>query len=324
MDLYPLLYSLADGNFHSGETLGKNIGVTRTAIWKQANALKALGVELHSVTGKGYRLPEPMSLLSKEQILAATQIDRTRLEKYFDLHLSVGSTNIEAMKKAQAGYPQYLVMAEHQSQGRGRRGRTWVSPLGKNLYFSLMWSFQNGISALEGLSLLTALIVVRALKRVGCTGSLGLKWPNDVLLNGNKLAGILLEINGDMAGPCQVVIGIGLNINMPQSAAAAIDQPYADLADSAVMLNRNSIAAALIDGLLIELEKFAASGFAPYRQEWESLDVYHSREVQIQSGASIIEGTVAGVDAGGALLLNTSSGIKAISGGEVFPTLRPL
>ena len=324
MDLYPLLYSLADGNFHSGETLGKNIGVTRTAIWKQANALKALGVELHSVTGKGYRLPEPMSLLSKEQILAATQIDRTRLEKYFDLHLTIGSTNIEAMKKAQAGYPRYLVLAEHQSQGRGRRGRTWVSPLGKNLYFSLMWSFQNGVSALEGLSLLTALIVVRALKRVGCTGSLGLKWPNDVLLNGNKLAGILLEINGDMTGPCQVVIGIGLNINMPQSAAAAIDQPYADLADSAGMLNRNRIAAALIDGLLIELEKFASSGFAPYRHEWESLDVYHRREVQIQSGASIIKGTVAGVDAGGALLLNTSSGIKAISGGEVFPTLRPL
>jgi BirA family biotin operon repressor/biotin-[acetyl-CoA-carboxylase] ligase len=323
MDLYPLLYSLADGNFHSGETLGKNLGVTRTAIWKQANALKALGVELHSVTGKGYRLPEPMNLLSREQILATSQTDREALDKYFDLHLSIGSTNIEAMKKAQAGYSRYLVLAEHQSQGRGRRGRTWVSPLGKNLYFSLMWSFQNGVSALEGLSLLTALVVVRALQKAGFAG-LGLKWPNDVLLNGNKLAGILLEINGDKTGPCQVVIGIGLNIKMPQSAGAEIDQPYADLAASGGMINRNWIASALIDGLHTELEKFVVSGFAPYRQEWESLDVYRDKEVQVQSGAGIIRGVVAGVDVGGALLLKTSGGIQAISGGEVFPSLRPV
>lgn len=323
MDLYPLLYSLADGHFHSGETLGKNLGISRTAIWKQANALKALGVELHSVTGKGYRLPEPMNLLSQEQILAISQIDSAELARYFDLHLSIGSTNVEAMKKAQAGYPRYLVLAEHQSQGRGRRGRTWVSPLGKNLYFSLMWSFQNGVSALEGLSLLTALVVVRALQKVGVTG-LGLKWPNDVLLNGNKLAGILLEIHGDMTGPCQVVIGIGLNINMPPSAAVEIDQPYADLASSGGMLNRNRIAAALIDGLHAELEKFAVSGFAPYRQEWESLDVYRGKEVQVQSGVGSIRGVVTGVDVGGALLLNTSSGIQSISGGEVFPSLRPV
>jgi len=323
MDLYLLLHSLADGNFHSGEKLGRSLGITRTAIWKQANALKALGVELHSVTGKGYRLPEPMNLLSREQILATLRIDRAELDKCFDLHLSIGSTNVEAMKKAQSGYPKYLVLAEHQSQGRGRRGRAWISPLGKNLYFSLVWTFQNGVSALEGLSLLTALVVVTVLQKAGFTG-LALKWPNDVLLNGNKLAGILLEVHGDVTGPCQVIIGIGLNINMPSSAAVEIDQPFADLANFGGLLNRNLIAAALIDGLHIELENFANSGFAPYRDAWESLDIYAGKEVQVQSGAGSITGVVAGVDVGGGLLLKTAAGIQCISGGEVFPSLRPV
>src|SRR5690606_22869911 len=114
------------------------------------------------------------------------------------------------------------------SRGKGRRGRTWVSPLGRNIYFSLLWGFQNGVAALEGLSLLCAVAVVRALQRAGVDG-LGVKWPNDVLRHGNKLAGILLEVQGDVTGPCRVVIGIGINVHMPASAGASIDQAYSDL-----------------------------------------------------------------------------------------------
>jgi BirA family transcriptional regulator, biotin operon repressor / biotin---[acetyl-CoA-carboxylase] ligase len=322
MNLVPLLSFLADGNFHSGETLGRELNVSRSAIWKQINALKSLGIELHSVTGKGYRLQEPMTLLSREIILSMLP-DPERFRDCFDVHLTIGSTNTEAMFRAQQGVPTYLVLSEHQSQGRGRRGRTWVSPFGRNLYLSLAWSFQNGIAALEGLSLLVALVVVRALRKLGVVG-LGLKWPNDVLLDGSKLAGILLEIQGDLTGPCKVVIGIGLNVQMPRTAAAQIDQAFSDLQTTSAPLDRNWIAAALISELASGLDRFTRLGFGADRDEWESLDIYKGREVEVSSGSSSIRGSVQGVDDGGALLLNTPTGLRTITGGEVFPSLRPV
>ncbi len=324
MDLYPLLHALSDGNFHSGEALGAQLGVSRTAVWKQIQALRKLGVELHAVTGKGYRLPEPMDLLSRRGIAEHSGLDADILNSCMALHLSIDSTNLAAMQQAQAGASRYLVLAEHQTQGRGRRGRSWVSPLGRNLYLSLVWSFQNGVAALEGLSLLTALVVVRALERTGVTG-LSVKWPNDVLLDGRKLAGILLEVNGDMTGPCKVVIGIGLNVRMPAASAAQIDQAFSDLASAGRVPSRNRIAASLIDELFAELTRFSTSGFGPYRQRWDALDAYRGREVVVQSGAHSIQGRVAGVNSGGALLLDTGKeGVQVISGGEVFPSLRPV
>jgi BirA family transcriptional regulator, biotin operon repressor / biotin---[acetyl-CoA-carboxylase] ligase len=323
MDPAPLISLLADGHFHSGEALGRQLGVSRTAVWKQIRVLRSLGIELHSVIGKGYRLPEPMTLLSREAILSQLSVEPARVNECFDVYLTINSTNTVAMEHAQRGALIHLVLAEHQSQGRGRRGRTWVSPFGRNIYLSLVWSFQNGVAALEGLSLLVALAVVRALKRLGVHG-LALKWPNDVLLDGSKLAGILLEIQGDMTGPCRVVIGIGLNVQMPRAAAAHIDQAFSDLQASAVMLDRNRIAAALIDELFSALDSFDAHGFAPCREEWEALDLYKGREVEVHSGNSTIRGIVKGVDAGGALLLNTASGLQVINGGEVFPSLRPI
>lgn len=323
MDLAPLLSLLSDGDFHSGEALGRKLGVSRTAIWKQIKALQSLGIELHSVTGKGYRLQTPMTLLSREIILSMLPTDAGRLHNCFDVHLTIGSTNTVAMERAQQGAPVYLVLAEHQSQGRGRRGRNWVSPFGRNLYLSMVWSFQNGVAALEGLSLLVALIVVRALNRLGVQG-LALKWPNDVLLDGSKLAGILLEVQGDMTGPCRVVIGIGLNVEMPRAAASQIDQAFSDLQATGVPLDRNHIAATLVDELFRGLDSFNTLGFAPCREEWEALDLYKGREVEVHSGSSSIRGIVKGVDDRGALLLNTESGLRVINGGEVIPSLRPV
>ncbi len=332
MNLSPLLSNLADGGFHSGEALGKSLGISRSAVWKQINALKSLGIEVHSVTGKGYRMPEPMILLNRDSIIAALQEPANQIKDTFTLHLTTGSTNTDAMKMAHAGHERYLVLAEHQTQGKGRRGRQWVSPLGRNLYMSLVWSFQSGVAALEGLSLMVALSVVRALRKSGHSG-LKVKWPNDVLANGSKLAGILLEIHGDVSGPCQVVIGIGVNINMPKSDGLDIDQPYSDLSVVAQqrahtdkhtqVIDRNSIVAALINELFLDLERFVGEGFAPYKQEWESLDIYMNKEVEVSSGANSIIGTVKGVDRGGAMLLNTPAGMITVSGGEVFPSVRP-
>lgn len=324
MDLLPLLQVLSDGQFHSGEQLGASLSLSRSAVWKQVERLRDLGVEVHSITGKGYRLPAAFDLLSREAILANLGGSASEWEQCFDVLFTVGSTNAEAMRLAQGGADRYAILAEHQSQGRGRRGRVWVSPLGANIYISMVVSFQMGIGALEGLSLAVALHVVRALEIEGVKG-LGVKWPNDILLEGRKLAGILLEVCGDLAGPCKVVIGLGLNVRMPKSASAQIDQPYTDLsAHFSGCPDRNKIVATVITELTQGLEQFNVSGFAPLQPYWDSLDVYRSHMVEIRAGSNVVQGKVLGVSNSGALVLETGHGLKIITGGELMPSMRPM
>lgn len=324
MELLPLLQVLSDGQFHSGEQLGGKLCLSRSAVWKQIERLRELGVEVHSVTGKGYRLPATFDLLAREKILDYLGVGSAEWENCFDVLFTVGSTNAEAMRLAQEGADRYLILAEHQTQGRGRRGRVWVSPLGANIYFSMVVSFQMGIAALEGLSLAVALHIVRALEMEGVTG-LGVKWPNDILLEGRKLAGILLEVCGDLAGPCKVVIGLGINIRMPMSASAQIDQPYTDLATHfSRPPDRNKIVATVIDQLSQGLERFKVSGFAPLQSWWDSLDVYRNGMVEVRAGSNVVEGRVLGVSNTGALILETLHGLKVIAGGELIPSMRPI
>jgi BirA family transcriptional regulator, biotin operon repressor / biotin---[acetyl-CoA-carboxylase] ligase len=236
----------------------------------------------------------------------------------------VGSTNTEAMTKAGEGCESYLVMTEHQSLGRGRRGRSWVSPFGHNLYMSMLWSFQGGIAALEGLSLVCALAVKRALNRQSYDG-VGVKWPNDVLFERQKLAGILLEVSGDVSGPCKVVIGIGLNIDMPMLAGRGIDQPFSDLKSMrSVTVDRNLLASVLVSELVSAIKLFQKAGFEPFRDEWQQADVYLGQPVEIQSGQHKQSGLCAGVDEAGRLLLDTTEWVQRIAGGEVMPSLRPV
>lgn len=324
MNVLPLLTRLADGQFHSGQALGHTLGISRAAVWKQIKVLKDLGVDVHAVTGKGYRIPTGLDLLDRNRIVAGFDDDTASLANRFDLHFSTGSTNSDAMHKAEAGETAYLVMAEHQSRGRGRRGRSWVSPFGHNIYMSLLWSFQGGVAALEGLSLVCALVVVRALKREGYEG-FQVKWPNDVLYRGRKLAGILLEVNGDVAGHCRLIIGIGVNSAMPVKAARDIDQPYSDLRlASGRAADRNSLAASLVNELAAGVRQFENDGFAAFREEWMQTDCYLGCEVEIIAGSNTTCGVVAGVDTAGRLLLDTREGRQTISGGELLPSLRPV
>lgn len=324
MNVFPLLAKLADGQFHSGQALGQALGISHAAVWKQIKVLKDLGVDIHAVTGKGYRIPAGLDLLDRNKIIAGMDDGAASLRHGFDLHLSTGSTNSDAMRKAEAGETSYLVMSEHQSNGRGRRGRSWVSPLGHNIYMSLLWSFQNGVAALEGLSLVCALVVVRALKREGYD-DFQVKWPNDVLYRGRKLAGILLEVNGDAAGHCRLIIGIGVNSAMPAKAAGEIDQPYSDLRlVSGRAASRNSLAVSLVNELVSGVRQFEAEGFTAFREEWMRTDTYLGCVVEIIAGSIRTRGRVAGVDAAGRLLLDTDEGRQIISGGELLPSLRPL
>lgn len=324
MDLRPLLRLLASGSFHSGEKLGDELQISRTAVWKQVERLRSLGIEVHSVTGKGYRIPTALSLLSKAQILSQLGASAANWSGSLDVLFSTGSTNVDVMEKAQSGLDRYIVVAEHQTHGKGRRGRTWVSPLGANIYFSMLASFQSGVAALEGLSLVVALLVSRALERCGCR-DLGLKWPNDILVDGKKLAGILLEISGDVAGPCKVVIGIGLNVRMPRSAGAQIDQPYTDLESCfSGVPDRNHLVAQLILDLESGLAEFSRTGFSTFYSLWQHRDIYRGTLVELRSGNSSIRGIAQGVNHSGALLLQTEDGLKVITGGEVVPSLRPV
>lgn len=324
MNLKSLLELLADGAFHSGADLGRTLGISRAAVWKQVERLRQLGVDIHSVTGKGYRMPASLYLLDKDIVLHYLGELAPALEDQFDLFFSIDSTNLEAMRQIQQGVASRIIVAEHQRSGRGRRGRTWISPLGASIYASMVVTFSGGMGALDGLSLAVAVMVRRVAVRCGCHG-VGLKWPNDLQVDGRKIAGILLEISGDLTGPCRVIIGIGLNVSIPESAARAIDQPFSDLAShSDHTLDRNHVLAMLIQEMHAGLAQFEEDGFAAFHEEWDAADVYKGRSVELVSGSNKVKGVVRGVADTGALLLETDEGIRAMTGGELSYRLREI
>ncbi|MEX2129866.1 MAG: bifunctional biotin--[acetyl-CoA-carboxylase] ligase/biotin operon repressor BirA [Pseudohongiellaceae bacterium] len=325
---YSLLEILGDGVFHSGEDLGRSLNVSRTAIWKQIRKLKQLGLEIESVSGRGYCLAHGVTLLNRQAIREGLSPQSDSALSEIDLYLSIDSTNSEAMRRIQKGAKgRQLIVAEQQLAGRGRRGRAWLSPMARNVYMSLIWPFDNGITALEGLSLVIALSLVRALQELGLPGMehLRVKWPNDVWLQNKKLAGILLELQGDAQGPLQVVIGIGLNVNMPLQLHQEIQQPVTDLSSNGnFKVDRNRIVTQVVSQLDKDLRQFSASGFAAFKDTWHQYDVFHGQTVEVTRGNNRIVGKVTGVDATGALVLSTPTGIELITGGEVFPSVRVL
>nr|WP_246480700.1 bifunctional biotin--[acetyl-CoA-carboxylase] ligase/biotin operon repressor BirA [Motiliproteus sediminis] len=312
-----MLAVLADGEFHSGEALGEQLGVSRAAVWKQLKKLEQLGVTLHSVKGRGYRLPDTLVLLDEERISAALDPSVRRQLTSIQRSLILESTNATAMAESLRGDRHgCLYLAEQQTAGRGRRGRPWISPFGRNLYFSLCWTFSGGAAALEGLSLLVGLAVSQGLADMGIE-DVQLKWPNDLLRQRRKLAGILLEMSGDASGQCQVVIGVGINVAMSKETAAAIDQPWCDLSDRAVPVDRNQLLAAVLNRLLPGLQRFSREGFEPFRAAWMARDAFAGESVVLSTPRHQIEGRCLGVDRSGALLLQTEQGQQAFHGGEV-------
>ncbi len=318
MGLQALLGILADGEFHSGESLGEALGVSRAAVWKQLKKLDALGLDCHSIKGRGYRLPGGINLLDQvrfqSMLDAAVRSDLTAVE----LALSLPSTNGLAAEQAQQGDCHgHLYIAEQQTAGRGRRGRSWASPFARNLYFSLTWSFAGGAAALEGLSLVVGLAVLQGLAGEGVDG-VQLKWPNDLLHQGNKLAGVLLEMSGDASGQCQVVIGVGVNVAMPGDAATDVTQPWTDLQRiTGQSLDRNRILASLLNALVPALRLFEQQGFAPFKPLWQQHNAHQGQQVRLATERFSQQGECLGVDGSGALLLQTAEGVKAFHGGEL-------
>lgn len=320
-----LIRCLADGRFHSGQRLADEAGISRTAIWKRLKRMESdCQLEIQAVPGRGYRLAEPLELLDRSQILGS--VDREQAERLgqLTLHQRIGSTNNWLLQQANVGVPSASVcLAEQQTAGRGRRGRVWTSPFGTNIYLSLLWRFNLPPAQLSGLSLAAGLAVLQALAGQGIEGP-GLKWPNDILWDGRKLAGLLLELVGETGGPSQVVLGVGLNLRLSDAQGAAIDQPWIDLRGlpGRPQPSRNRMAAALISELLRMLAAFEQQGFAPLVEEWNRRDLYHGRPVVLSSPQGQLQGVHRGVDAGGALLLEQGGELRACHGGEL--SLRPL
>lgn len=313
-----LLKLLADGEFHSGQVLGDAIGVTRAAVWKQLQQLEAeLGIEIHKVRGRGYRLAHPLVLLNEESLR------KFGFPSSWSAHVqeTVDSTNAQAMRMVGQGVnTPLLVVAEQQTAGRGRRGRKWVSPFGENLYYSLVLRIDGGMRQLEGLSLLVGLAVMDALHAMGVAGA-GLKWPNDVLVGDRKIAGILLELIGDPADVCHVIIGVGINANM--QACAEVDQSWTSMRlEQGGPVDRNELAGQISRRLEELLDRHRLEGFAAFQEAWERAHLWQGREVTLLSGENAIRGVVLGVDRLGALRLRVDGEERSFSGGELSLRLR--
>lgn len=318
-----LLRRLADGEFHSGEVLARQLGVSRTAVWKQLAGLEKLGVALESVRGRGYRIPGGIDLLDADRVRERLTVKAAALLEALILDDAIDSTNAALLREAPPAEGRARVRsAERQLAGRGRRGRTWASPYARNLYVSAAWTFAAGAAALEGLSLAVGVALAEALDDLALP-RVALKWPNDLLADGRKLGGVLIEMTGDAAGPCRAVVGIGINVAMPQSLAAAVEQDWTDLASlgGGDPPERSVLLAAVLNRLLPLLAGFESDGFARWRSRWEALHAHAGVPVQVVIGGTPVAGVARGVDDRGALCLETATGEHRIHGGDV--SLRP-
>lgn len=313
-----LLDMLRDGHFHSGTALGLQLGISRSAIWKEIRQLVRLGHEIHAVPGRGYRLAAPVEALNAAAIRAALNPAALKLLGNIDILDATDSTNVYLLHQADNGVASGTAcFAEQQHAGRGRHGRNWVSPPGGNIYLSLLWRFSMAPTAVSGVSLAVAIGVMRALHAVGLTRA-GLKWPNDVLWQGRKLAGILLDMAGEVTGPCHLVAGVGLNVAIPAQAATAIGQPWVDLRTALDSVpSRNLLAGLLLQHLLLALHEFQQRGLAPFMQEWEQLDLIKGTRVTLNHGGQPVHGVAQGVAADGALNLLVNGVTRRYYSGEV-------
>lgn len=352
---WQLLDLLADGEFHSGEVLAARLGVTRTTVFNALAEVDDFGVKLQRIRGRGYRLARPWQRLQREEILRGLGKDAHQFDIEIMLQAASSNTvllqrigadgmtrraqasgagmpsprrlpqsagsasNVSEADVANGGVPSGSVLAvELQTAGRGRRGRVWYSGLGTALTFSLLWRFDRGLNDLSGLSLAVAVAIVRALDKLGAQGVM-LKWPNDILTAQGKLAGVLVEAQGDMLGPSAVVIGIGLNCTLPAGLLPQIGQSACALDDlCAVLPTRNQLLALLLMELARVLHHFATSGFAPFREEWERYHFHQNKPVRLQLGeGQEVNGMARGVNDRGELCLETAQGMRCFNSGEL-------
>lgn len=308
-----LINILADGMFHSGEQLGEMMGIRSTVINKHIRTIKSWGLDVFSLSGRGYYLTCPLQLLDEKKIRSYMPSDSGNIEV-----LSViDSTNqylLERMNELQSGD---ACVAEHQYSGRGRRGRQWVSPFGSNIYFSMFWRLEQGPESVTGLSLVIGTAIAEVLKKMGME-NIRVKWPNDLYLHGKKLAGILVELTGKMGDAVQLVMGVGINILMPITAQKeSINQDWTTLQEAGITIDRNKLTAEVFSELKRDMTQFEKEGLTAFIDRWRQLDNYCGYPVKLIVGKKEIRGIARGIDSQGALLLEQNGTVKAYSGSEI-------
>ena len=310
----------------SGDVLARGAGLTRAAIWKRIDALRAAGVEISAEPGRGYALRHPLSLLDADRIRAALPPAARGAMAGLEVAWSLDSTSSELLRRGPPAHGASVLIAERQTGGRGRRGRQWASPLAGQVAFSVARRFEGGLARLGGLSLVAGVAVAEALRSLG-VAPVGLKWPNDLVVPGpgpgarRKLGGILVEGGGEHAGPAHAVVGVGINVRLPAAAAEAIDQPWTDLAAcmspapggvAGAAIDRNAVAGALLGTLLPALEVFEQEGLAPFVDRFAAFDALAGFEVLVADGDRRHAGVAAGVAPDGGLRLRSGDGREQV------------
>jgi BirA family biotin operon repressor/biotin-[acetyl-CoA-carboxylase] ligase len=316
---------LARGGFHSGADLARELEVTRSAVWKAAVALRELGIVVHAVRNRGYRLRDPSEPLEAERIVAALSAGTRARLRCIETVWRIESTNAALLERTDlpAGRADVL-LAEYQTAGRGRRGRPWIAPPGGAICLSIGWVFAQLPRDLAALGLAVGVCALRALRR-HARAAIGLKWPNDLVIEGRKLGGILIEMRAESGGPSYVVVGIGINValgaQLERQIAATGTVPVDLAAAGADPVPRNVVAAHLTEEIIAGLVRFEEEGLRPFVEEWEGADALRGRPVNVHAGAAQASGIARGIDIGGALLLETPTGLRKFVSGEV--SVRP-
>lgn len=312
-----LIERLADGQFHSGQRLAEELEISRAAISKRITSLEHLDLDIFKVHGKGYRLAQPLQLLDartlRQELTDASQVHLRRVttSTHDDLRALLRESGSQPLPAGTA------VIAEMQTAGRGRRGKTWLSPFGANLYMSMYWPLRDGLNGALGLSVMLGIQLARMMQDQGIA-DVSVKWPNDVYIGGAKVAGILIELEGQPMSEGHALIGIGLNLSMPARYKTTIDQPYTDIQSHLDKpLVRHQWAAQLINYCRAGLQSFESNGIAEYLEDWVKLDHFYKQPVRVLLGSHEQRGVAEGVDENGALLVRQDGVVKRYFGGEI-------
>jgi len=320
-NLIKIVKLLSDGEFHAGSDIGLQLNISRTAIWKFIKQLQQYNIDIESVKGRGYRLNNPLILLDPKKIkrlLIAQTKRRVQIESFG----SLPSTNSYLVKKSKEQTEVkrkelIICITEHQSEGKGRLHRKWFSPFASNIYFSCKKTVNKDISTLNGLSLVIGLAIIATLQQLGID-DLHVKWPNDILWKSNKLAGCLIEITAESHGCCDIVIGIGINVNMLSANNKLLDQPWISLEKILGQYqDRNKIISLLVENLLVYLDKFNQQGISPFIAEWQRNDYLMGKTIKVNNHGNIIIGTSLGINEKGHLVLkNRNHEVQSYSSGD--------
>tara|TARA_Y100001935_G_scaffold251744_1_gene254345 strand:- start:553 stop:1527 length:975 start_codon:yes stop_codon:yes gene_type:complete len=316
-DFDKILETLSDGKFHSGKALAQELNCSRSSVWKKIKSIKSqYDIEIFAVTGRGYKLQTAIEVLKKRHILEF--LSKPSLESLVSCNVvtSTSSTNSLAMNSSPELNKGIAWFAEHQISGKGRRGREWYSPFGQNIYFSLAWNFNIALAEISSLSIAAGATLAALLHENGIREH-ELKWPNDLIFNNSKLAGILIEAQGETNGPTTVAIGVGLNLDMSFVPKEYINQSFVGLKQMNCEKSRNEIAGRLLNSMIVMCQNFSLHGLAPFIEKWNHFDKLLGKDVQVISPSKTEKGMYLGLTSNGGLKLRVNNREKIFYAGEL-------